>query len=158
MLNSELLDDGSTKAVSKTIISVIAVIVLVVVSVAGVLYVSTVKASSSSGNSTTCSLASDATAVQVSIISGASISANGPGYNPDSLTLIIGTNNTVAWTNYDSAHHTVTTSSATTGASLNSGDLASGKSYTCTFTTPGTYKYYCTYHSWMTGSIIVIAS
>ncbi|HYW82619.1 MAG TPA: plastocyanin/azurin family copper-binding protein, partial [Spirochaetia bacterium] len=30
-----------------------------------------------------------------------------------------------------------------------------GASYTHTFTTPGTYTYYCAYHLWMVGTVVV---
>jgi plastocyanin len=96
--------------------------------------------------------------VQVSIYSGSASSANPPGYKPDVLTLVIGVNNTVAWTNNDSVHHTVTTTSAPTGADFNSGNMQPGVACTHTFTVPGTYQYDCVYHSWMTGMVVVKAS
>jgi plastocyanin len=145
-------------ALSKTMLLVVVVIVIVIVSVAGVLYVASSRSASSTGSNISCSSTPSSSAVQVSILNGASNSANPPGYSPDLLTLVIGQNNTVTWTNNDVAHHTVTTSSAPSGASFSSGDMAPGATYTCTFSTPGTYKYYCTYHSWMIGTITVVAS
>jgi plastocyanin len=65
--------------------------------------------------------------------------------------VVLGVNNTVAWTNDDSAPHTVTADDG----SFSSGNLNPGDSYTYTFTTPGTYAYHCNYHSWMKGTIIV---
>jgi plastocyanin len=63
----------------------------------------------------------------------------------------------VTWTNNDSSHHTVTSSTVPTGAkSFNSGDIAPGGTFTYTFTVPGTYQYGCTYHTWMTGTITVV--
>ena len=38
---------------------------------------------------------------------------------------------------------------------LNSGTLGNGATYVHTFTTAGTYPYHCTFHSGMTGTIIV---
>jgi plastocyanin len=101
---------------------------------------------------------SGSTAVQVSIYSGAGDSSKPPGYLPDNITLVIGVNNTVTWTNNDSVHHTVTTTSAPSGAGFNSGNMNSGVSCTHTFSTPGTYEYDCVYHSWMTGTIVVKAA
>jgi plastocyanin len=112
----------------------------------------------SNGSNISCSSQSNGSAIQISILSGASNSANAPGYSPDKLTLVIGKNNTVTWTNNDSAHHTVSSSSAPTDASFNSGDMGQGATYTCTFSIAGTYEYYCVYHSWMTGSIVVISA
>ena len=63
-----------------------------------------------------------------------------PGYTPDSVTLVVGVNNTVAWTNNDSIHHTVTSTSAPSGGSFSSGNMNGGAVYTHTFTVPGTYS------------------
>jgi len=96
--------------------------------------------------------------VAVSIPSGAGSPSGAPGYSPDKITLVVGANNTVTWTNNDSAHHTVTSSSVPSGAtSFNSGDLAPGATYSYTFTTPGTYTYICNYHTWMTATVTVVA-
>jgi plastocyanin len=130
------------------------VIAVVVVTVAVVFYIATVSAAATT-TSTSLGQSSGPPAVQVSIYSGAANSANPPGYIPDNLTLVVGINNTVTWTNNDSAHHTVTSTSAPSGGSFNSGNMNGGATYTHTFTVPGTYKYDCIYHSWMTGTLIV---
>ena len=67
--------------------------------------------------------------------------------------MVIGVNNTVTWVNNDNAAHTVTAKDGSFG----SGNMGSGSSYTYTFTTPGTYRYYCAYHSWMVGTVVVEA-
>lgn len=72
-------------------------------------------------------------------------------FSPATVTLVIGVNNTLTWDNKDTAVHTVTA----TDGSFDSGDVKKGQSYTHTFTTPGTFSYYCKYHSWMTGKVIV---
>lgn len=64
---------------------------------------------------------------------------------------MIGVNNTVTWTNYDVSAHTVTS----TNNMFDSGNINSGESYTHTFTAAGTYQYYCIYHPWMTGTVVV---
>lgn len=74
-------------------------------------------------------------------------------FSPSNITVVIGVNNTVTWTNKDIATHTVT---AIDGA-FDSGDLNTNQSWTHTFTTPGTYAYECTIHPWMTGTLIVEA-
>jgi plastocyanin len=98
------------------------------------------------------------TLIQVSIYSGAASSSDPPGYTPDSTTLVIGVNNTVTWTNNDSVHHTVTSTSAPSGGSFNSGNMNPSATNTRTFPFAGTYNYDCTYHSWMIGTIMVKAS
>ncbi len=75
------------------------------------------------------------------------------GFTPSTITVVIGVNNTVIWTNDDSAPHTVTANDG----SFSSGNLEPGDSFSWTFTTPGTYAYHCSYHSWMMGTIIVKA-
>jgi len=72
-------------------------------------------------------------------------------YLPDQVTVVIGVNNTVMWVNNDNAPHTVTAK----GDSFSSGNIGPDGTYTYTFTTPGTYRYYCIYHSWMVGTVVV---
>jgi plastocyanin len=96
-------------------------------------------------------------ALKVSIPNGASNPSSAPGYTPAAITLVIGVNNTVVWTNHDSALHTVTSSSVPTGAtSFDSGPIAAGTSFTFTFSVPGTYQYHCDYHSYMVGTVTVV--
>ncbi len=98
-----------------------------------------------------------ASGVKVSIPSGAGNPANPPGYSPDKITLVIGVNNTVTWSNDDAAAHTVTSSSVPSGASsFDSGNLSPGATFSYTFTVAGTYQYKCNYHSWMTGTVTVV--
>src|SRR2546427_251431 len=71
---------------------------------------------------------------------------------PATITVVVGVNNTVVWTNNDSVFHTVTA----TDRSFNSGTIFSGQTWSHTFTQPGTYSYYfCQYHPWMKGTLIV---
>jgi len=118
--------------------------------------------------------ATPAACVNVTIVSGASAPYSGYtsgsttlyGYNPLSITVVIGKNNTVVWTNEDAAFHTAT-SASTDPASFDSGCLngagatctsgSNGNSYQFTFTAPGTYLYHCSYHPWMQGVIKVLA-
>ena len=73
--------------------------------------------------------------------------------------MVIGKNNTVFWTNNDAAPHTVTSDTAGIFDSGTSGPLLTqGGTYQFTFTTPGTYAYHCTFHSWMHGKVIVEAA
>lgn len=74
-------------------------------------------------------------------------------FSPGSLTVHVG--DTVTWTNDDTAPHTVTTSSGP--KSFDSGELQKGQSWSYTFTTPGTYQYYCAVHPDMTASVTVVS-
>lgn len=76
-------------------------------------------------------------------------------FSPDTITVVVGANNTVTFTNKDTATHTVTAADN----SFNSGDIKPGQSWTYTFNTPGTYTYYCIYHhAWMMGTVVVLSS
>ncbi len=77
------------------------------------------------------------------------------GFSPDTVTVVMGVNNTVYWTNSDTAAHTATSDTA---GIFDSGILNSGGTYQYTFTTPGTYTYHCSLHSWMQGTVIVKAA
>jgi plastocyanin len=142
------------RAISRALIAAVVVVVVIVAGV-GIYFATSSNAASVSTSSTQYS---GPPALQVSIYSGAANSANPPGYTPDSITLVMGVNNTVTWTNNDSIHHTVTSTSAPSGGSFSSGNMnGGGATYTHTFTVPGTYQYDCEYHSWMTGTIVVKA-
>lgn len=75
-------------------------------------------------------------------------------YQPNEIRVDVET--TVTWTQRDSATHTVTSRQE---GLFSSGDLASpGDTFEATFDEPGTYEYYCEYHSSMQGTVIVEAS
>ena len=75
-------------------------------------------------------------------------------FSPANITVKKGT--TVTWTNKDSAAHTVTQDSNTPGGpGMDSKGLSQGESYTATFTTAGTFKYHCAFHSSMSGTVTV---
>ena len=85
------------------------------------------------------------------------------GYGPTAVTVVIGVNNTVTWTNDDTGVAHTVTSSAGDPASFSSGCIGSGcspatpQTFTYTFTVAGTYYYHCTYHGWMEGEVMVEA-
>ena len=74
-------------------------------------------------------------------------------FTPQTLTVKVGT--TVTWTNRDDIPHTVASSN---NAFNKSGALDTDDSYSLTFTTPGTYQYFCYIHPRMVGSIVVEAT
>ncbi len=59
---------------------------------------------------------------------------------------------TVTWSNKDTVNHTVDSDAVRV---FNSGNLPAGKSYSHTFTSPGTYTYHCSVHPGMTGTVVV---
>jgi len=74
-------------------------------------------------------------------------------FNPQSLTVKAGT--TVTWTNKDDIPHGI---AATNNAFKRSQALDTDDSFSFTFTTPGTYQYFCYIHPHMTGTIVVEAA
>lgn len=87
----------------------------------------------------------------IAIAPGSATNPNSTGFTPSIVTVVIGENNTVTWTNNDAAPHTVTADDG----SFSSGNLNSGDSYTLTFDKPGTYTYHCSYHPWMKATVVV---
>lgn len=73
-------------------------------------------------------------------------------YAFDEKTITVKAGDTVVWTNYDSAPHTVT---ATSGGDFDSGKMSKGDIWSMTFDTPGTYEYYCAYHLNMKATVVV---
>jgi plastocyanin len=69
----------------------------------------------------------------------------------DAPTLIVPAGTTVTWTNEDSETHTVTASDR----AFSSTGLDRDEKYSHTFTTPGTYAYFCALHPFMTGQVVV---
>jgi len=93
--------------------------------------------------------------ISVSIVNGTA-SQKLP-FEPNNLLLVIGVNNTVKWTNNDSAVHTVSSRSVpATASSFDSANMPQGAVFTYTFTVPGNYTYYSKYDLWMIGTISVL--
>ena len=74
-------------------------------------------------------------------------------FTPQSLTVKAGT--TVTWNNKDDIPHGVASSN---NAFKKSKALDTDDSFSFTFTTPGTYQYFCYIHPHMTGTIVVEAA
>jgi plastocyanin len=84
----------------------------------------------------------------VTIPMGASTLGN-QAYAPDDVNVAIG--ETVTWVNADSVPHT-STSDAT---GWDSGTVGPGGRFSRAFQTAGTFKYHCTIHPGMIGSVVV---
>ena len=72
-------------------------------------------------------------------------------FGPQELRVKAGT--TVTWVNRDDIPHTVTS----TTLAFRSKALDTNDKFSFTFTTPGIYKYFCSLHPHMTGTIVVKA-
>ena len=71
---------------------------------------------------------------------------------PQRLTVKAGT--TVTWINEDDVPHTI----ASSGKIFKSKALDTADKFSFTFTTPGTYEYFCSLHPHMTGAVVVEAA
>ena len=91
---------------------------------------------------------------------GVEITINNYAFAPNTVTVVIGINNTVTW-NMEQAgvpYHTVTPNPGDPVEDWGSGELKTGQSYTFTFTVAGTYNYHCALHTFMTGTVVVLAA
>ena len=82
-----------------------------------------------------------------------SVSIDNFTFTPKTLTVKAGT--TVTWTNKDDIPHGI---AWTNNAFKRSQALDTNDSASLTFTTPGTYQYFCYLHPHMTGTIVVQAA
>jgi plastocyanin len=71
-------------------------------------------------------------------------------FTPPTLTVKAGT--TITWTNKDDIPHGIASAD---NAFTKSKALDTDDSFSFTFTTPGTYKYFCYVHPHMTGTVVV---
>lgn len=101
-----------------------------------------------------------ATAGTTSIVMPSGVGTNNAlNFSPANVTVVIGVNNTVVWTNEDISAHTVVSKSIPSGAAdFSSSILRTGAKFNVTLTVPGTYLYFCSLHpAWMQGRINVKA-
>ena len=76
-------------------------------------------------------------------------------FQPATITVVIGVNNTIKWVNSDTVAHTVMSTSGPAEFG-NDGTIAAGATFTWTMTTAGTYQYECSLHPTnMHGTVIV---
>jgi plastocyanin len=93
-------------------------------------------------SASTAATTTAATAINAATIKGFS-------FQPDVLKVKVGAK--VTWTNDDTVAHTVTADTN----SFASGNLQPARSFSFTFTRPGTYAYHCSIHPSMHGSVVV---
>jgi len=76
-------------------------------------------------------------------------------YIPFEVSVSVG--GTVTWSNDDTAAHTVSSGSATSGPDdiFDSGLFLAGATFEVTFDTEGEYPYFCMVHPWMQGNVQV---
>jgi plastocyanin len=77
------------------------------------------------------------------------IEISGFAFVPKTITISEGT--TITWVNKDNVMHTATADDGT----FDSGTIGPGKSWSKEFNKRGTYSYYCAFHPFMKGVIVV---
>ena len=106
------------------------------------------------GAATACLVAPPLAAVTAAAdaASGPAVTIDNFTFAPQRLTIKAGT--TVTWTNRDDIPHTVTAADR----AFKSKVLDTDETYSFTFPTAGEYKYFCSLHPHMTGTIVVEAA
>lgn len=125
---------------------IVASSVLIIAIVVVALFVNKANKPSTNNTTTTGNSANAGTSAKTN-----SVAIENFAFSPASITVKVGT--TVTWTNNDSANHTVTSDGSED--TFDSGSLATGKTFSHTFSKTGTFKYRCTFHPDMTGSVLV---
>lgn len=90
-------------------------------------------------------------AVQLAEAASNAVGIDNFAFGPGSLTVKAGT--TVTWTNHDDEVHTVV--STDNPQLFKSAGLDTDDTFSFTFDKPGTYKYFCSIHPRMVGTIVV---
>lgn len=86
----------------------------------------------------------------VSPVAGTTVEIDDFAFVPATLTIKRG--DAVTWINRDEEPHTV----ADSGGSFRSPGMGANGTYSFTFSTPGTFDYICTIHTFMRGTVVVI--
>jgi|CXWL01.1.fsa_nt_gi plastocyanin len=90
---------------------------------------------------------------KISIPAGAADKKVAEFFVPKNLTVKV--NESVTWSNADSAIHTITSGVGNKDETFDSGLVGGGKSFSFTFSKSGTFDYFCQVHPWMIAQIIV---
>ena len=96
----------------------------------------------------------------VIILPGFDDSKSGKTYDPSSISVVIGINNTIRWTNKASSSDTLTSDgfkeSNSFGEIFGGSTMGPGDTYEITFTKAGTFGYHGVPHSWNKGKVTVL--
>jgi amicyanin len=92
------------------------------------------------------------TTASAALAADAAVKIDNFTFDPPGLTVKAGT--TITWTNRDDIPHTI----AAVTKAFRSQVLDTDQKFSFTFTTPGTYEYFCSLHPHMKGTIVVEAA
>ncbi len=122
---------------------------------AAVLAVGLGRAAFGAGPSPAPSTAAEASAAAVTPTPAKNVDVNTFhfAYSPDPVMIGIGTK--VTFKNSDETAHTVTSADGGDKPAFDSGDMPQNATWSHVFAKAGTYKYFCRYHTYMKGTVIV---
>lgn len=101
------------------------------------------------------SSAAPATSAPAAAGGGASAAIDISGFAFKTTALEVTKGTTVTWSNNDNTMHTVSSGTPPTKDGKFDGQVAAGSSFSFTFSDAGTFKYFCSIHNSMTGTITV---
>jgi plastocyanin len=93
------------------------------------------------------------TAPRVDAADTVAVDISGFAFQPGTVRIQVG--DTVTWTNNDNTAHTAT---STDNPALFDGEMATGESFSFTFSDAGTFDYVCKIHPAMQGTVVVEAA
>jgi plastocyanin len=133
----------------KKLLSVLSLLVLIAAGTVGIVSCGSSTATTVHGDTQTSPPAGQTPGPDYTPGQTVQISIENFSFVPAAVNITAGT--TVTWKNNDSATHTIVSD---TGV-FKSGDLATGGTYSYTFSNKGTFAYHCSIHSSMKGTVIV---
>jgi plastocyanin len=102
------------------------------------------------GSSSSTAAKSSAAAPVAPLAAGkVAVKISGYAFAPASVTVAVGSS--ITFTNHDATAHTATSNKP----AFDTGTVKPGQSATMTLRKPGTYTYYCQFHAFMQGTVIV---
>lgn len=126
------------------------IIAAVVVVIALVAVVAASSSKKSAPDSTTSQSTSSSSSAASTAVAADKVVISNYMFGPADIKVKVGT--TVTWTNSDSVRHNVVSDD---GMMPDGKLIGKGETYTYTFAKAGTYKYHCSPHPYMHGSVVV---
>jgi plastocyanin len=136
---------------------IVAIVVVAVLVVAGIILLTNKSSDKSSTSSNTTTSQTDnmnepsSSTQEAAPVTSDTVAIADMAFSPANITVKKGT--AVTWTNNDTVGHDVTETDGKDGPK--SSTLSKGESYSFTYTTVGTFKYHCSIHPDMTGTVTV---
>lgn len=121
--------------------------VMIVIAVGATLIVLLASGPSASGSSAPPPSSASGSTAKGGAVKTAKVTITDFKYVPATITVKSGAK--IAWTDRDGANHTAT------GTGFDTGSISKGQTKTVTFKRAGTYRYTCSFHPFMHGTVVV---